>query len=64
MARLGVPAYAVQPSTQPSTVYEVSNTICAFPVAQVLVYTLWRRWQDGDGPHLRTIRIALRYPFP
>ena len=33
-------------------------------VAQVLVYTLYRRWQDTDGPQLRTTRIALRYTFP
>ncbi|MFN8440330.1 MAG: class I SAM-dependent methyltransferase [Caldilineaceae bacterium] len=34
------------------------------PVAQVLVYTLWRRWQAIDGPKERTTRIALRYTFP
>lgn len=33
-------------------------------VAQVLVYTLWRRWQATDGPQERTTRIALRYTFP
>lgn len=58
-----MPAHAAQPRTQTFTGYEVSNTNCAFSVAQELVYTLWRRWQDMGGPHLRTIRIALRYPF-
>lgn len=33
-------------------------------VAQVLVYTLWRRWQATDGPQERTTHIALRYTFP
>ena len=32
--------------------------------AQVLIYTLYRRWQTPDGPQLRTTRIALRYTFP
>lgn len=34
------------------------------PVAQVLAYTLWRRWQEAAGPQVRTTRIALRYTFP
>jgi SAM-dependent methyltransferase len=33
-------------------------------VAQVLIYTLWRRWQTPAGPQERTTRIALRYTFP
>lgn len=41
----------VSVGTQPCTVYEVSNTICAFPVAQVLVYTLCAAvWQWGQQP--------------
>ncbi len=33
-------------------------------VAQVLVYTLWRRWREPEGEEVRTTRIALRYTFP
>lgn len=33
-------------------------------VAQVLDYTLWRRWQEPTGEKVRTTRIAIRYTFP
>lgn len=32
--------------------------------AQVLAYTLFRRWREGDEPKERVTRIALRYTFP
>jgi len=33
-------------------------------VAQVLAYTLYRRWHETDGDKERITRIALRYTFP
>jgi ubiquinone/menaquinone biosynthesis C-methylase UbiE len=33
-------------------------------VAQVLAYTLWRRWHEPDGDKERITRIAIRYTFP
>lgn len=32
--------------------------------AQVLAYTLFRRWQEGADPKERITRIAIRYTFP
>lgn len=32
--------------------------------AQILVYTLWRRWREPDGDKERVTRIAIRYTFP
>lgn len=33
-------------------------------VAQVLIYRLFRRWQETDGPKERRTHIAIRYTFP
>jgi len=33
-------------------------------VAQVLAYTLWRRWREPSGDKERITRIAIRYTFP
>ena len=33
-------------------------------VAQVLAYTLYRRWQEGGEEKERVTRIAIRYTFP
>jgi SAM-dependent methyltransferase len=32
--------------------------------AQVLAYTLWRRWREPEGDKERVTRIAIRYTFP
>ncbi|MFZ5910698.1 MAG: class I SAM-dependent methyltransferase [Chloroflexota bacterium] len=32
--------------------------------AQVLDYTLWRRWREADGEKERITHIAIRYTFP
>jgi hypothetical protein len=33
-------------------------------VAQVLQWTTYRRWREGDGEQTRITRIAVRYTFP
>lgn len=42
----------------------ITETRTYDPVAQVLAYTLFRRWQEGADPKERVTRIAIRYTFP
>ena len=58
MVSLGTPAYAAQPRTQTCTVYEVSNTFCAFPVAQVW-FILY-----GDAGRMGTVLTCARFVLP
>lgn len=42
----------------------VSKTQAYDHVAQVLHWTTYRRWRDGDQEQTRTTRIAVRFTFP
>jgi SAM-dependent methyltransferase len=42
----------------------VSRTQVYDPVAQVVHWTTYRRWREGDHEHNRVTRIAVRYTFP
>jgi SAM-dependent methyltransferase len=42
----------------------VSNTQVYDPVAQILHWTTYRRWQADDQEQTRITRIAVRYTFP
>jgi SAM-dependent methyltransferase len=42
----------------------VSRTQAYDHVAQVLHWTTYRRWREGDREQTRTTRIAVRYTFP
>jgi SAM-dependent methyltransferase len=42
----------------------VSRTQAYDHVAQILHWTTYRRWREGDQEHTKVTRIALRYTFP
>jgi SAM-dependent methyltransferase len=42
----------------------VSRTQAYDHVAQLLHWTTYRRWREGDQEHTKVTRIALRYTFP
>jgi SAM-dependent methyltransferase len=42
----------------------VSRTQAYDHVAQILHWTSYRRWREGDREHTRVTRIAVRYTFP
>jgi hypothetical protein len=42
----------------------VSRTQAYDHVAQILHWTTYRRWREGDQEQTRTTRIAVRYTFP
>jgi SAM-dependent methyltransferase len=42
----------------------ISNTQEYDPIAQVLHWTSYRRWQEGGQERTRVTRIAVRYTFP
>ena len=42
----------------------VSKTQIYDHVAQILHWTTYRRWREGDQEHTKITRIALRYTFP
>ena len=42
----------------------VSRTRTYDHVAQILHWTTYRRWREGERDHTKTTRIALRYTFP
>ena len=42
----------------------VSKTQAYDHVAQILHWTTYRRWREGDQEHTKVTRIALRYTFP
>jgi len=42
----------------------VSRTQAYDHVAQILHWTTYRRWREGDREYTKTTRIALRYTFP
>ncbi len=45
-------------------VVRVSNTQAYDHVAQILHWTTYRRWHNGDQAHTKITRIAVRYTFP
>ncbi len=42
----------------------VSRTQAYDHVAQILHWTTYRRWREGDQEHTKTTRIAVRFTFP
>ena len=42
----------------------LSKTRVYDPVAQILHWTTYRRWHEGEEEHTKVTRIALRYTFP
>ena len=42
----------------------VSKTQAYDHVAQILHWTTYRRWREGDQEHTKITRIAVRYTFP
>jgi hypothetical protein len=42
----------------------VSRTQAYDHVAQILHWTTYRRWREGDWEQTRVTRIAVRYTFP
>jgi SAM-dependent methyltransferase len=42
----------------------ISQTQVYDHVAQILHWTSYRRWREGDEEHTKTSRIAVRYTFP